>query len=287
MSPMRILVTGGAGFIGTNLIARLLADGHDVVSMDNYSTGSVANEVPGCRYINADIRDDMGACGRPPDVIFHLAALARIRPSFVYPSATFSANVVGTEAVLEYARSVGAVVVYAGSSSRWHVPQSSPYATSKYLGEELCKMYRRSLGLRVHIARFYNVYGPNEIMGGEYATVIGIWRQQVRDGLPISIIGDGDQRRDFTHVNDIVDGLVRIMRTDHVHDDAWELGTGTNYSINEIFNMFCERFTGLEAVYLVDQPGNYRITLREHDDAISKLGWCPTDQMRTYICGLV
>jgi len=127
---MRILVTGGAGFIGSNLIARLLADGHDVVSIDNYSTGNVANEVPGCRYINADIRTDMGACGRPPDVIFHLAGLARIRPSFVRPSETFSANVVGTEAVLEYARVVGAIVVYAGSSSRWHDPQTSPYATS-------------------------------------------------------------------------------------------------------------------------------------------------------------
>ena len=284
---MRILVTGGAGFIGSNLIARLLADGCDVVSIDNYSTGNVANEVPGCQYIYADIRTDMEACGGPPDVIFHLAALARIRPSFVRPSETFSANVVGTEAVLEYAREVGAKVIYAGSSSRWHDPQSSPYATSKYLGEELCKMYRKSLGLRVHIARFYNVYGPNEIMGGDYATVIGIWRQQIRDGIPISIIGDGEQRRDFTHVNDIVDGLVRIMWTEHVHDDAWELGTGTNYSINQIFNMFCERFAGLEAVYLVDQPGNYRIKLREHDDAISKLGWCPTDQMRTYICGLV
>ena len=284
---MRIFVTGGAGFIGSNLIARLISDGHDVVSIDNYITGNVANEVPGCQYINADIRTDMGTCGRPPAVIFHLAALARIRPSFARPSETFSANVIGTEAVLEYARLVGAKVVYAGSSSRWHAFHNSPYATSKYLGEEMCKMYRRALVLQVHIARFYNVYGPNEIMCGDYATVIGIWRQQIRDGLVISIIGDGEQRRDFTHVNDIVDGLVRIMETEHIQDDAWELGTGTNYSINEMFQMFCERFAGLEAVHLPDQPGNYRVTLREHSDAISKLGWAPVDQLRAYINGLI
>jgi UDP-glucose 4-epimerase len=218
-------------------------------------------------------------------VIFHLAALARIQPSFTHPSETFRSNVVGTEAVLEFARSIGASIVYAGSSSRWHDPKKSPYAMSKYLGEELCKMYRQSLGCKIQIARFYNVYGPGEIIDGEYSTVIGIWRRQIRDGEPITIVGDGEQRRDFTHVDDIVDGLCRIMVSPEYHPDAWELGTGVNYSINELYAMFQERFK-CRRINLPDLPGNYRITLREHGDALDKLGWTPVDRLRTYISEL-
>jgi len=282
---MKILVTGGAGFIGSNLIRRLLNDSHSVCSLDNYSTGSVANEVHGCNYYHCDLTD-IGTIGdRNFDVIFHLAALARIQPSFTHPSETFRSNVVGTEAVLEFARTIGASIVYAGSSSRWHDPKKSPYAMSKYLGEELCKMYRQSFGCKVQIARFYNVYGPNEIVDGDYSTVIGIWRRQIRDGEPITIVGDGEQRRDFTHVNDIVDGLCRIMVASEYHEDAWELGTGTNYSINELYAMFQERFD-CRRVNLPDLPGNYRVTLREHGDALEKLGWAPVDRLRTYINGL-
>ena len=158
---------------------------------------------------------------------------------------------------------------------------------SKYLGEELCKMYRQSLGCKIQIARFYNVYGPGEIMDGDYATVIGIWRRQILDGEPITIIGDGEQRRDFTHVDDIVDGLCRIMDTPYFHEDAWELGTGVNYSINELYAMFYERFGSLcSRANLPDLPGNYRVTLREHNDAPDKLKWVPLDRLRTYINGL-
>ncbi len=284
---MKILVTGGVGFIGSNLIRRLLNDGHIVRSLDNYSTGCVENEVSGCNYYHCDLTDISTICDREFDVIFHLAALARIQPSFSHPSETFHCNVVGTEAVLEFAKAIGATVIYAGSSSRWHDPQKSPYAMSKYIGEELCKMYRKSFGCKIQIARFYNVYGPNEIIDGDYATVIGIWRRQIRDREPITIIGDGEQRRDFTHVNDIVDGLIRIMKTEHFQDDAWELGTGFNYTINELYSMFRERF-GSQCSYinLPDVTGNYRVTLRKQDDAIEKLEWKPTDQLRTYINSL-
>ena len=286
---MKILVTGGAGFIGSNLILRLIRDGHIVHSLDNYSTGSVHNEFNGCKYFRCDLVDinNTVSIDRDFDVIFHIAALARIQPSFLRPSDTFKSNVVGTEAVLEFARTIGAKVIYSGSSSRWHDPTKSPYAMSKYLGEELCKMYKRSFGLRIQITRFYNVYGPNEIMDGDYATVIGVWRRQIRYRYPITIIGDGEQRRDFTHISDIVDGLVKIMETDVYHDDAWELGTGVNYSINELYGMFLERFGSLcSCKNLPDLPGNYRTTLREHDDALEKLGWKPIDQIEKYIGGL-
>ena len=284
---MKVLVTGGVGFIGSNLIYRLIKDGHIVCSLDNYSTGKYENEMNGCTYYRYDLTDISMIMDRDFDVIFHLAALARIQPSFSHPSETFKSNVVGTEAVLEFARTIGAKVIYAGSSSRWHDPRKSPYAMSKYLGEELCKMYRQSLGCKIQIARFYNVYGPGEIMDGDYATVIGIWRRQIMDGEPITIVGDGEQRRDFTHVYDIVDGLVRIMNTEHYHDDAWELGTGVNYSINELYDMFAERFGSLcGRSNTPDLPGNYRITFREHDDALEKLGWKPVDRLRTYISEL-
>jgi UDP-glucose 4-epimerase len=281
---MKILVTGGNGFIGSNLIKRLIQEEHHVHSLDNLSTGAKLNEVNGCHYHYGEV-ENIDSMDKDFDVIFHLAALARIQASFEFPHKTFTSNVVSTEAVVEFAKKIKAKLIYAGSSSKWHDPTQSPYAMSKYLGEELVKMYRKSFGIKAQIARFYNVYGPNEILEGDYAAVIGIWRRQIRDNQPITIVGDGEQRRDFTHVSDIVDGLYKIMLSEHYHDDAWELGTGTNYSINEVYNMFFNKFK-VSKINLPDQPGNYRVTLREHDDALNKLNWTPTDQLKKYINSL-
>ena len=282
---MRILVTGGAGFIGSNLIQALLLSKHDVFSLDNYSTGYKSNEVEGCIYVNDDILNIDKVFDIQFDVIFHLAALARIHPSFIKPHETFISNVNGTESVLEYARKHNSKVIFSGSSSRWHDPHQSPYATSKYIGEELCKMYKKSFNLQVQVARFYNVYGPNEIITGDYKTLIGVWRDQMNNNKPLTIIGDGDQRRDFTYVGDIVDGLILIMNSNIYHEDAWELGTGLNYSINEIYKIFEEKYD-VSNIYIPDQPGNYRVTLREDDDTLNKLGWKPTDKLKQYIHSL-
>jgi len=282
---MRILVTGGAGFIGSNLIQALLLSKHDVFSLDNYSTGYKSNEVEGCIYVNDDILNIDKVFDIQFDVIFHLAALARIHPSFIKPHETFISNVNGTESVLEYARKHNSKVIFAGSSSRWHNPHQSPYATSKYIGEELCKMYKKSFNLQVQVARFYNVYGPNEIITGDYKTLIGVWRDQMNNNKPLTIIGDGDQRRDFTYVGDIVDGLILIMNSNIYHEDAWELGTGLNYSINEIYKIFEEKYD-VSNIYIPDQSGNYRVTLREDDDTLNKLGWKPTDKLKQYIHSL-
>ena len=282
---MRILVTGGAGFIGSNLIQALLLSKHDVFSLDNYSTGYKSNEVEGCIYVNDDILNIDKVFDIQFDVIFHLAALARIHPSFIKPHETFISNVNGTESVLEYARKHNSKVIFSGSSSRWHNPHQSPYATSKYIGEELCKMYKKSFNLQVQVARFYNVYGPNEIITGDYKTLIGVWRDQMNNNKPLTIIGDGDQRRDFTYVGDIVDGLILIMNSNIYHEDAWELGTGLNYSINEIYKIFEEKYN-VSNIYIPDQSGNYRVTLREDDDTLNKLGWKPTDKLKQYIHSL-
>jgi UDP-glucose 4-epimerase len=146
-------------------------------------------------------------------------------------------------------------------------------------------MYKRSFDLRVQIARFYNVYGPNEITTGDYKTIIGVWRDEMINNKPLTIIGDGDQRRDFTYVGDIVDGLLRIMNTDIYHEDAWELGTGLNYSINDIYKMFEEKYN-VSSIHIPDQRGNYRVTLREDDDTLDQLDWRPTDKLKKYIHSL-
>jgi|TARA_R110002073_G_scaffold105185_2_gene238032 UDP-glucose 4-epimerase len=281
---MKILVTGGVGFIGTALIKKLLNEGHNVHSLDNYEVGVVENEIIGCNYITGDI-ENIGLMDRDFDLIFHLAALSRIQPSFNNPEETFRVNSIGTQKVCEFARLTGTKVVYAGSSSRWHDPYQSPYAACKHIGEEACKMYKKTYGMDIEIVRFYNVYGPGEIVDGDWAAVIGKWRRQVRDGEPITIVGNGEQRRDFTHIDDIIDGLWKIGMKDLVHEDAWELGTGMNYSINDVYLMFKERF-GCDYINLPDQSGNYKITLRENDDSLDRLGWKPYDKLRDYIINL-
>ncbi len=282
---MKILVTGGAGFIGTNLIKRLLSEGHEVHSMDNYDSGLESNHQPNCNYITADIETIEYFEGNGFELVYHLAALSRIQPSFEDPTETFRVNVRGCEAVAEWAKHNNVKVVYAGSSSKHHDPSQSPYAMYKYLGEEVFKLYKKAYDVDVEICRFYNVYGPGEVVEGDWAAVVGIFRRQVRDKLPITIVGDGEQRRDFTHVVDIVDALYKVGVSKEKNEDAWELGTGTNYSINEVYDMFKEKFW-VESIYIPEQKGNYRETLNTNTDAIDRLGWKPQDRLKDYINSL-
>ena len=283
---MRILVTGGNGFIGSNLIKKLLKEGHEVVSLDDLSTGLKEYELEGCHYVYGDIESLITWEDNNFDLCYHLAALARIQPSFEDPMETFRVDTFGVQIVAEWARQNDIKVVYSGSSSKWCNPETSPYATCKKLGEDILKMYRTAYGCNFEIARFYNVYGPNELVDGEWAAVIGIWRKQIEEGKPITIISDGEQRRDFTHVDDICDALYKIGMSDEKHGDAWELGTGMNYSINEVFSFFNERFEGLEKIHLPDVAGNYRRTLRENDDTLERLNWSPSDKLKDYIHSL-
>jgi UDP-glucose 4-epimerase len=282
---MKILVTGALGFVGKNLCKRLIEQGHDVIGLDNYEIGKATDEVEGVKYIPWDIEQIEYLKGDGIDLCFHLAALSRIQPSFEQPSETFRVNTRGTEAVCEWARQFNIKVVYSGSSSQWHDPFQSPYAMYKKLGEDVCKMYKKIYNLNVEIARFYNVFGPGEIVDGKWAAVIGLWRKQVRDGEPLTIVGDGEQRRDFTHIDDIVDALIKIGFGTESVEDAWELGTGFNYSLNEVADIFIEKF-GCEKIYIPQQRGNYQQTLRENDLALEKLDWKPTDRLKEYINGL-
>jgi UDP-glucose 4-epimerase len=280
----KVLVTGGCGFIGYALTLELIKRGYDVDVIDNLSIGKEAKIPEGCTFLGGDIRGMDNLDDKPYIYIFHLAALSRIQPSFQNPTLTFSVNVDGTKKVVEYAYQNKSKLIYAGSSSRWHNPMLSPYAMSKHMGEEWIKMYKGVYDLNAEIVRFYNVYGEGELVDSHMAAVIGLWRGQVKKNYPITIIGDGKQRRDFTHIDDIVDGLIRVAESDK-ENDAWELGTGKNYSINEVADMFIEKFNCVK-VYMTDQKGNYRETLRVNSDAIDMLGWQPKDKLKEYINGI-
>ncbi len=280
----KVLVTGGVGFIGSNLIKELNRLDFEIVSLDNYSTGSINNQIENVKYINDDITN-IYKIDNDFDFCFHLAAQSRVQPSFDDPEESLRVNVLGTSKVLEWSRKNNTKIIYAGSSSKHHNPSDSPYAMYKYLGEETCKLYKSSFNLNVEIARFYNVFGPGENIDEIYGNVIGIWKAKVIKGEPLPIVGDGEQKRDFIHVLDIVDGLIKIAFSDLNHNDAWELGTGINYSINTLFDYFKERFD-VKSIHIPDQPGNYRMTLRENDDSIKLLNWTPKDRLKDHIKNL-
>ena len=287
---MKILVTGGVGFVGTNLIKRLLKDGHRVVSVDNYSTGKKENEQDGCKYFETDLSEN------PPlesirivnqisnfDVIFHMAALARIQPSIKNPYKTIFNNFVSTLNILEYARQNNTRFVYAGSSSVHHGLFESRYAWSKFSGEDLCKLYSNVYDMDTSICRFYNVYGPHQIEDGTYATLLGIFQKQYREGKPLTIVGAGEQRRDFTHIDDIVDGVVKSSKQPF-RGEIFELGRGVNFSINEIANMFGKDYP---KEYIEQRPGEYDVTLCDYTLANKVLGWKPTKNVEDYIKGVI
>ena len=283
---MRVLVTGGVGFVGTNLIKRLLKDGHEVVSIDNYSTGFKENEQEGCEYHNFNLQHiyDFDSYMENPDVVFHLAALARIQPSIKNPTIAIQNNFDSTLNVLEWARKNNTPVVFAGSSSFHHGLWGSPYAWSKHAGEQLCKLYSNVYDLSTIICRFYNVYGPHQLEEGTYATVLGIFEKQYREGKPLTVTGDGQQRRDFTHIEDIVDGLIKCMEAMHGAVDMryageiFELGRGVNFSIKEIAEMF-----GAEIEYIPKRPGEYDVTLCDYSKANETLDYNPVKNIDEYI----
>ena len=277
---MRALVTGGVGFVGTNLIKRLLNDGYDITSLDNYSTGNHNNQQGGCKYIAGDVRtyNDWSDLGKF-DVIFHMAALARIQPSIRNPKPAIDTNVNGTLNILEYARENEIQVIYAGSSTMHHGIFKSPYAWSKYGGEELCRLYSKVYDLNTTICRFYNVYGEHHIRTGDYATVVGIFENQFLNKESLTITADGKQRRDFTHIDDIVDALVSCVGKDF-RAEEFELGRGKNYSINQIADMFGKKYP---KEYTPERPGEYPETLADFSNAKDKLGWKAKKDIEKYI----
>ena len=275
---MKILVTGGAGFIGTNLIKRLLNQNHNITSIDNYSTGLKSNEFPKCKYINFDIKNinNYSAYG-DFDIVFHLAAIARIQPSFINPEEYFNTNANATMKLAKYCSSNNIPLIYAGSSSHHSGKFKNPYTFSKDIGEEIIQLFQLHYNLKATITRFYNVYGPYQLLEGNYTTLIGRWINNIKNGTQCEIYGNGEQRRDFTHVDDIVDALILIMEK-QAYGYEFELGRGKNYSVNEVAKMF-----SIEPIYREAKPGEAKDTLNQDNTAQEILGWHPQKDLLDYI----
>lgn len=249
-----VLVTGGAGFIGSHLVESLIGAGYRVRVLDNLSQGHrdwVAREA---EFVEGDITSleiCKNACANISGV-FHLAAMSRVAPSLNDIAGCTSPNVIGTQNMLIAARDAGVRrFVYSGSSTYYgnhrppHVEDMLPdllnfYSLTKYVGEQYCLLFDRQYDLSTAIVRYFNVYGPRQPETGAYALVIGIFLRRVSAGLPLIIHGEGTQRRDFVHVKDAVAATIRVFES-NARAEAFNVGSGTNVSVKEIADIISSK----------------------------------------------
>jgi len=278
-----ILVTGGLGFVGSNLVDKLIEQGYNVTVIDNLSSESSSENYknPKAKYYIEDIRDlDLIIPTHIPnfDVIYHLAGLARIQPSFISPLEYIDVNINGTARICELALNHGARLIYSSSSSINNGEYKTPYTFSKWGGEEALKTWIQCYKLDASICRFYNVYGPREPKTGDFATVVRKFIKQYQENKPLTVVGDGEQRRDFTHVDDITDGLIKVM-SNGVSDSLYHLGRGINYSINELTSIF----KNTKISYIPLRKGEGDITLANYEETFNKLNWKATRNLQEWI----
>ena len=206
-----------------------------------------------------------------------MAAIARIQPSFENPKEYFTTNANGTLHIANYCAKHNVPLIYAGSSSHHSGKFKNPYTFSKDVGEEIIQLYQEHYDLKASIVRFYNVYGPYQLTEGGYTTLIGRWLNNIEKGIECEIYGDGEQRRDFTHVDDIVDALIRVQKQ-RAYGNNFELGRGKNHSVNEIAQML-----NITPIYQPPKPGEARNTLNTDTSAQSILGWEPKINLEDYL----
>ena len=291
----KAIVTGGAGFIGSNLVDKLIEMGVQVTIIDDFSTGKKENINPAAYCWEQDIAtvdvDVLTTYMQDVDVVFHMAALARVQPSIEDPVSYDAVNVGGTLRILTAAANAGVRrVVYSASSSAYGettilpTPEStkidplSPYGVQKYVGEVYCKMFSEVYNLDTCSLRYFNVYGERMSLDGGYCLAMGIFAKQMLDGKPLTITNDGNQRRDFTYVGDVVDAnILAATRNEDLNGDVFNIGNGNNYSINEVADML-----GGEKTY-----GEKRIepfeTLADNAKADLELDWQPKGDLPTWI----
>jgi len=288
-SSKRCVVTGGAGFIGSHLVERLLRDGREVTVIDNFSTGRPQNlehlkNNPKLKVAEVDIcrQDQIAPLFKGAERVFHLAALADIVPSIERPTDYFRSNVIGTESVLEAARAAKIKrFVYAASSSCYGIPDKFPtpetapirpqypYALTKRLGEELVLHWGKIYGIPAVSLRFFNVYGPRSRTSGTYGAVFGVFLAQKIHGRPFTVVGDGKQTRDFTYVSDVAGALVRAADSD-AKDDFFNVGSGNTYSVNRLVELL-----GGDVTHIPKRPGEPDCTFADISKIQKALGWKP------------
>jgi len=302
MSSTRAIVTGGAGFIGSNIVDRLIEMGWEVTVIDNESTDAheqfYYNDK--AEYWDYDICDysKIEPLFRGVDYVFHLAAEARIQPAIENPLLAVKTNSLGTCSVLQAAR-VNNIkrVVYSSTSSAYgfnDIPSVetmrkqclNPYSVSKTSGEELCEMYYNLFGLETVMFRYFNVYGERQPTRGQYAPVIGLFQKQYEADIPMTIVGDGLQRRDFTHVSDVVDANLKaaLSTNEKVLGELFNIGTGKNYNIHDLVKLFIEEpIEGKDFAYIPERIGEVRESLSDCKKAKDLLEWEPVINLEDWI----
>lgn len=293
---MKSIVTGGSGFIGSHIVDKLIELGHEVDVIDNESS-EVHEEFyynPKATYHKLDIAHYNATrhLYNGVDYVFHLAAESRIQPAIANPLLCVFTNTYGTTVVLQCAREAGVKkVIYSSTSSAYgrknspplgeYMPDDclNPYSVAKSSGEKLCKMYNDLFGLKTITFRYFNVYGPREPLKGPYAPVVGLFLRQRKAGQPLTIVGDGNQRRDFTHVDDVVKANILMMDYDgEMHGTVFNVGTGKNYSINELAAMISDNVT-----FIPPRIGEAQETLADITKICSQINWSPTKSIVKYI----
>ena len=280
MEKQLAVVTGGAGFIGSHLCERLVKEGYEVISLDNYFTGTADNHIVGVEYREGHTKDIVTHISEVPELLFHLGEYARVEQSFNDVETVLESNVLGTIAVLEFVRAKKCKLVYAGSSTKFADAgigkDQSPYAWTKASNTNLVQRYSDWFGIQYAITYFYNVYGPRERGDSGTGTLIGIFAEKYKNNEALSVRKPGTQHRNFTHVYDIVDGLIKVGEKGE--GDEYGLGHPDSYSVLEVAEMF-----GGEIELLEERPGNRMNSAVDVHRAFLELGWSPKNSLPEYI----
>jgi UDP-glucose 4-epimerase len=276
----KILVSGGAGFVGSHLCERLAQDeNNEVYSLDNYFTGSENNHVDNVTYIKGDTKNIATLVDFNPDMVYHLGEYSRVEQSFGDIEKVWEYNKDGIFAVLEFVRRAGCKILYAGSSTKFGDGglgrSASPYAWTKATNTELVMNYGAWFNVPYAITYFYNVYGPREIQTGKYATLIALFKEKMKNDEILTVVSPGTQKRNFTHIDDIVDGLILVGKQGF--GDEFGIGSDEAFSILDVAKMY----EG-EIEMLPERRGN-RMTAEVLSEKTKALGWSPKRKLADYI----